>query len=329
MSRPLPPPPNLPSNHPLIVVAEGSFGNLEWFRPSLPDGVRLDVRDLSKPGATEGAAGIVVTLQRLDAKLIASLAPTVKVVGRAGVGIDTIDVDAIHRRGLTLFREPAYGVTEVASHAVALLHGVQRRLADSDAFVRRGWCGPLDLDGMPALDELVLGVVGCGRIGTAFVERMAPSVRQVLVFDPGVDDVPAGVERVGDLDDLLRRSHLVSLHLPLTDDTHHLLGKRELDLLPLGAVLINVSRGGLIDEEALFEALRDGRLSGAGLDVFEEEPLATDSPLLSVPNVLLTPHCAARSDRSARRLAAWTISDAAAWLTRRTIDHGEIVHPGV
>jgi D-3-phosphoglycerate dehydrogenase / 2-oxoglutarate reductase len=314
----------------LIVVAKGSFGDLEWLRSSLPHEVRLEVRDISAPDATSGAAGLVVTLQRLDATAIASLAPTVRVIGRAGVGLDSIDVEAVRRRGgLALFREPAYGVSEVASHAVALLHAVQRRLGASDAFVRRGWRGPLDLSGIRPLDELTLGVIGCGRIGSAFVERMLPSVADVVVHDPGAVVAPPGAERVADLDTLLRSSDLVSLHLPLTGDTRHLIGRRELELLPPGALLINVSRGGLVDEVALATALRQGRLGGAGLDVFEEEPLPGDSPLLELPNVLMTPHCAASSDRAARRLAAWTIGDAAAWLTRQTIDHGQLVHPEI
>lgn len=314
----------------LIVVPQGSFGNLEWLRPSLPAGVRLEVRDLSDPDATAGATGLVVTLQRLDASAIAGLSPTVRVIGRAGVGLDSIDVEAVRgRAGLALFREPAYGVSEVASHAVALLHAVQRRLCASDAFVRRGWRGPLDLAGIRPLDELALGVIGCGRIGSAFVERMLPSVAEVLVYDPGTVVVPPGAERVADLEPLLRASDLISLHLPLTDDTRHLLGRRELELLPPGALLINVSRGGLVDEVALAGLLRQGHLAGAGLDVFEEEPLPDGSPLLLMPNVLMTPHCAASSDRSARRLAAWTIGDAAAWLTRQTIDHGQLIHPEI
>ncbi len=314
----------------LIVVAKGSFGNLDWLRPSLPDGVRLEVRDLAEPDATEGAAGLVVTLQRLDAMVIAALSPTVRIIGRAGVGLDSIDVEAVRRRpGLALFREPAYGVSEVATHAVALLHAVQRRLCAADAFVRRGWRGPLDLSGIRPLDELTLGVIGCGRIGSAFVKRMVPSVAEVLVYDPGVAVVPPGAERVTDLESLLRVSDILSLHLPLNEETRHLLGRRELGMLPARALVINVSRGGLVDEAALAGLLRQGRLGGAGLDVFEEEPLPAESPLLDLPNVLLTPHCAASSDRSARRLAAWTIGDAAAWLTRQTIEHGQLVHPEI
>ena len=137
--------------------------------------------------------------------------------------------------------------------------------------------------------------------------------------------VPAGVERAAGLDDLLARSAVLSLHLPLSDSTRGLIGARELGLLPPGAVVVNVARGGIIDELALADALHSGHVMGAGLDVFAEEPLPPDSPLLSTPNTVLTPHCASASDRSARRLSHWTISDVIQYLGQGSVEHGVIV----
>jgi D-3-phosphoglycerate dehydrogenase len=152
-----------------------------------------------------------------------------------------------------------------------------------------------------------------------------PLVRQVLIYDAAPVPVPAGAERAADLDDLLARSAVLSLHLPLSDSTRGLIGARELGFLPSGAVVVNVSRGGIIDETALADALHSGHVIGAGLDVFAEEPLPPDSPLLSTPNTVLTPHCAAASDRAARRLSHWTISDVIQYLDTGSVEHGVIV----
>jgi D-3-phosphoglycerate dehydrogenase len=205
------------------------------------------------------------------------------------------------------------------------LLAVQRRLPAADRYVRSGWAGPAALDGIQPLDEATVGVLGCGRIGNAFVERVRPLVRQVLIYDAAPVPVPAGAERAADLDDLLARSAVLSLHLPLSDSTCGLIGARELGFLPSGAVVVNVSRGGIIDELALADALHSGHVIGAGLDVFAEEPLPSTSPLLSTPNTVLTPHCASASDRAARRLSHWTIGDVIQYLDQGSVEHGVIV----
>ena len=146
-----------------------------------------------------------------------------------------------------------------------------------------------------------------------------------MVYDPAPVQLPAGVERVDTLPELLRRSDLVSLHLPLIPATRGLIGKDELSQLPPGAVVINVARGGIIDEDALAELLLSGHLAGAGLDVFETEPLSPTSPLLTAPNTLLTPHCASASERSAHRLSHWTIGDAVEYLASGTVTNGSMV----
>ena len=213
----------------------------------------------------------------------------------------------------------------MATHALALLLALERRLSPSDAFVRAGWRGPLDLGGVRALDDATVGVVGGGRIGQAFVERVRPLVRQVVVYDPAPVSLPPGVERAADLPDLLRRSDMLSLHLPLIPATKGLIGRDELRLLPAGAVVVNVARGGIIDEDALAELLHSGHLAGAGLDVFETEPLPPSSPLLAAPNTLFSPHSASASGRSAQRLSHWTIGDAIEYLASGSVTHGSIV----
>ncbi len=318
-------------DRPVIVVADGSFGDgrrlVEHF-----DEVELRFGDFSDVGGlaelTAGAAAVVVTLQPLRAHHIAAFAPSVRVIGRAGVGVDTIDLEAAEAAGITVVNQPGYGTREVASHAVALLLALQRRLCGLDDYVRNGWSGPPVLAPMKPLDELVVGLVGGGRIGRATAEMLGGLVDHILVYDPAGPALPANVETVPQLKDLLVRSDVVSLHLPLTPNTERMVDGAFLATMSPGALLINVSRGGLVDEAALVAALDSGHIGGAALDVFPTEPLSSTSPLMGAKNTLFTPHCASYSDRSVWRLASWTVSDTIAWLRSDTIEHGNVVVRG-
>lgn len=314
---------------PIIAVADTAFPDPSGLEKDFTNRAELRWIDLSSPDSvresTSQAGAVVVTLQRLPADVIAAFAPSVRVIGRAGVGLDTIDLSAARARGVAVFNQPAYGAPEVASHALALLLTLQRRLLTADAHVRTGWSSSPDLGRIKALDDCTVGVLGCGRIGTAFIDRVRPIVGNVVVYDPEPVRLPSSVERAPSVDELLRRSELLTLHLPLTPQTRGLIARRELSLLPAGAIVINVSRGGLIDEDALADLLNSGHLGGAGLDVFDEEPLPATSPLLAAPNTVLTPHCASVSERSTYRLSHWTIGDAIEYLETGSVTHGAIV----
>lgn len=314
---------------PIIAVADSAFTDRDGIQHDFRGRAEIRWADVSSPAAarlsTSGADALVVTLQRLTADVIAALDRSVRVIGRAGVGLDTIDLVAADAHGLAVFNQPAYGAPEVASHALGLLLAVQRRIPVADAYVRAGWSGPAPLGTIRPLDEQTVGVIGCGRIGRAFVELVRPLVHDVLVYDPDVSDLPHGVTRVDSLAALLPRSDILSLHLPLSTETRNLIGRRELASLPRGAVVVNVSRGGLIDEDALAERLHSGELAGAGLDVFAEEPLPLSSPLIVAPNTVLTPHCAAMSDRAMHRLSHWTIGDAIEYVTSGSVSTGVLV----
>jgi D-3-phosphoglycerate dehydrogenase len=312
-------------------VADGSFGDrkriVEHFNEV--DLRFVNVSDLGRLAElTDGAAGVVVTLQPLTAAHIAALAPSVRVIGRAGVGLDTIDLEAAEAAGITVVNQPGYGTKEVASHAVALLLALQRRLCTLDDYVRRGWSGPAELAPMKPVDELVVGLVGAGRIGRATAEMLSGLVGEILVFDPAGPEVPAGVQAVAELAELLGRSDVVSLHLPLLPHTAGMVDAAFLASMVPGALLVNVSRGGLIVESALVAALESGHIGGAALDVFPTEPLPSTSPLLGAKHTLFTPHCAAYSERSSWRLASWSIGDTIAWLRSDTVEHGNIVVRG-
>lgn len=315
----------------MIVVADGSFGDGQRLVEHFNE-VELRFGDLSDPNRladiTAGVSGVVVTLQPLRASHIAALAPSVRVIGRAGVGVDTIDLEAAEAAGITVVNQPSYGTREVASHAVALLLALQRRLCGLDDYVRNGWSGSPVLAPMKPLDELVVGLVGGGRIGRATAEMLRGLVGHILVYDPAGPPVPGDAEAVPELKELLERSDVVSLHLPLTPQTEGMVDGAFLATMAPGALLVNVSRGGLVVEAALVAALESGHIGGAALDVFPTEPLPPTSPLLRAKNTLFTPHCASYSDRSTWRLASWTVGDTIAWLLSNTVEHGNVVVRG-
>ncbi len=180
---------------------------------------------------------------------------------------------------------------------------------------------------MKPLDELVVGLVGGGRIGRATAEMLGGLVDRILVYDPADPALPDDIEPVT-LEQLLARSDVVSLHLPLTPKTAGMVDGAFLAMMAPGALLVNVSRGGLVDEAALVAALESGHIGGAALDVFPTEPLPQTSPLLGAKNTLFTPHCASYSERSVWRLASWTVEDTINWLRSDTIEHGNVVVRG-
>lgn len=318
----------------IIAVAEGALADLDRISRDIADEALIHSGDVSTPQAvadlTSGADALIVSLQRLDTARIEALSGSVRSIGRAGVGLDTIDLAAADARGIQVVYQPGYATNEVADHAVSMLLAAQRRLLDADRRIRsNGWFGGHELGPVAALHEATAGVIGTGRIGRAVIDRLRPFVTRVLGYDIDTAASPDGAFAPTDLPTLLRESHLVTLHLPLTGDTRHLIGAAEIAALPPGAVLVNVSRGGLIDEHALAEALHDGRLAGAALDVFETEPLPPDSPLRSAPNLLLSPHMAWYSSESGPRLAEWTITDVLAVLRGNGPEYGRIaLSPG-
>ena len=288
----------------MLVVADSIFGENSRVAERFVD-AELRFCDLAEPATlpqlTEGASAVIVALQPLRAADIAALATTVRVIGRAGVGTDTIDLVAATAAGISVLNQPAYSTEEVASHGVALLLALQRRICSLDAFVRNGWSGSPSLAPMKPLDEMVVGLVGSGRIGTATGKMLSGLVGKVLAYDPTGPPLPEAFEPVADLKELLGRSQVVSLHVPLTPETTRMVDAAFLAAMAPGALLVNVSRGGLVDEDALVAALESGHLVGAALDVSLTEPLPVSSSRLKTKNTLFSPHCASYSERSSSR----------------------------
>ncbi|MEY2539423.1 MAG: D-3-phosphoglycerate dehydrogenase / 2-oxoglutarate reductase [Verrucomicrobiota bacterium] len=218
-----------------------------------------------------------------------------RAVGRAGVGVDNIDVDTATRRGVVVLNAPGGNTVSTAEHAFSLLLSVARKIPQADASVRSGSWSRTNFQGVELYNK-VLGVIGMGRIGGELSRRAIAFGMRVLAYDPYLSAARARslqVQLMDELDDLLAGADFISLHTPLTNETRHLLNAERLKQTKRGVRIINCARGGLIDEEALVNALQSGQVAVAALDVFEKEPLPADSPLRGEANLVLTPHLGA------------------------------------
>jgi len=259
--------------------------------------------------AVAGAAVVFVNFAPITRAVIEQL-PVGATIIRYGIGYDNVDIAAATAAGVRVCNVPDYGADTVADHAVAGMLAAQRRLVPFTERLRRGeWLTAAAAGPIRGFSDTTVGLIGTGRIGIAVAKRLTPFGFGIVAHDPFVDDErlqAVGIEPVS-LEQLFRRSHVVSLHMPLTPDSRHLIGSDALALMRDDAILVNTSRGGLVDEDALGAALRDGRLGGAVLDVFGTEPLSPSSELRSFENVILTPHAAFYSETSLaalQRLAA-------------------------
>ena len=237
-------------------------------------------------------AVIVRSATQIDAEALAC-APRLRVVARAGVGLDNVDVDAATRAGVMVANAPTSNIVSAAEHAVGLLLAVARNLPQAAASLRAGQWQRSAFTGVELQDK-VAGILGLGRIGVLVAERLAAFGMRLIAYDPYVPAARAaqlGV-RLASLDELLAESDFISVHLPKNAETAGLIGDRELRRVKPGVRIVNAARGGIVDENALAVALKDGRVAGAAIDVFAAEP-ATGNPLLDFPTVVATPHLGA------------------------------------
>jgi phosphoglycerate dehydrogenase-like enzyme len=288
------------ADHPTVLVTWMDFD---------PDGhetgarlraAGLEIRLAPKTGARSAsdmarlaanAVAAIVSTDPIDRQVLAA-APALRAIARVGVGTDSIDLEAATEAGVVVLTTPGANRETTADHALALILAALRRVVEHDASVRRGEWRRGGRMTPWELNRTTVGLVGYGEIGQAVARRLRGFDVALLVCDPAA----RGVTKVG-LPELLRRSDVVSLHVPLTEATAGLIGAPELALMSSSAVLVNTSRGGVLDEAALASALQAGRLRGAALDVFADEP-DVPSALADLANVILTPHIGGLSERS-------------------------------
>ncbi|WKZ33186.1 MAG: phosphoglycerate dehydrogenase [Thermodesulfobacteriota bacterium] len=291
-----------------VLISTSTFGEYDrspldvlkgsGFEPVMnPYGRTLKRHELK--ALAKDAAGLIAGTERLDGPVLGAMRG-LRIISRCGAGLDNIDLDAAKRLGVAVYNTPSGPTLAVAELAVALLLNLARRITEMDRDVRKGvWrksAGSL-------LKGKKVGIIGFGRIGRKVAALLSPFGAEIRYFDPCRDESDSGCSP-SDIDELLAWADAITIHASLASQCMRILGLRELSLMKEGAILVNTSRGGVVDEAALYEALSSGRLSGAALDVFEEEPYS--GPLTALPNVILTPHIGsyAREARSEMEMEA-------------------------
>jgi D-3-phosphoglycerate dehydrogenase len=253
--------------------------------------------------ASRNAHLILCDASPITRNVICNLSQLVGIV-EYGIGYDNIDVNAATENGVVVCNVPDFMTAEVADHAVALILALTRKLHRTSTSTRSGEWNWRKFRPINSLDGKTVGVIGFGNIGRQVAERMRSFNTRVIAHDPYIPREM--MEKLGakstNLDELLKTSDIVSIHVPLTKETKQLIGEKELDLMKDSAILVNTSRGSVIDQEALIASLRNGKIAAAGLDVLAKEPPSSNDPVLGLENVIVTPHIGWYSEQSSSRL---------------------------
>jgi D-3-phosphoglycerate dehydrogenase len=292
-----------------VVITDYSFDDVDLEREVLsPLGCVLESLKAGKDQAlidlVKDAQAVITQFAPINAGVIAAM-QNCRVIVRYGVGVDNVDLKAAAARGIPVCNVPDYCQDEVADHTLALILAATRQIVPSDNLVKAGqWKLPVPLTALHALKDMTVGLVAFGRIGREVAARLQPFKCRILVFDPVVPvaAVRAAACVPATLEEVLTQSDLVSLHCPSTEQTRHLISAATIAKMKKGAILVNASRGALVDTAALVAALQSGQLSAAALDVTDPEPPGADHPLLKLRNVLITPHDASATPQAVKRL---------------------------
>ncbi len=284
---------------PIVLIAEElSPATVEALGPDFE--IRnVDGADRSQllPALADANAVLIRSATKMDEEAIAA-APKLKVIARAGVGLDNVDIKAATNAGVMVVNAPTSNVVSAAELAIAQILGLARHIPDANASLKAGEWKRSQFTGAE-LYEKTIGIIGLGRIGTLVAQRLAGFDVKLIGFDPYVTQARAeqiGVELV-DIDELMKRSDFITIHIPKTPETTGMISTEQFALAKSNLRIVNCSRGGIIDESALYDALTSGQIAGAGLDVFVTEP-PKDSPLLGLSNILVTPHLGASTDEA-------------------------------
>nr|WP_042884281.1 hydroxyacid dehydrogenase [Cupriavidus necator] len=287
------------------------------------------VEEVERVMASEPIDAVISRTVQLSAQAIESC-PTLKVISKHGVGVSNIDVDAATRRGIPVYVTPGANAQSVAEMTLGLMFAAARRIGWMDAELHGGrWSRAQD--GME-LRGKTIGLVGFGQIGQRVATVCLALGMKVVAFDPALKDGPSpvdGAQLLPSLAELLPRADVLSLHVPLNKHTRNMLGEAEFSRMPRGAILVNTARGEVVDEPALIAALQSGQLYAAGLDTMAVEPLPADSPLSTLPNVVLTPHVGGSTPAALAAMASAAARNVLGWLDGVPADRSACANPQV
>jgi D-3-phosphoglycerate dehydrogenase len=291
-----------------VLVTDHVFGDLEAEKAALAE-IGCELELAPDPAALDlaGAAGILVCFAQVDASVIEA-ADECRIIARYGIGVDNVDVEAATRKGIQVTNVPDYCLDEVADHAMALLLAAARGVVDAAIGVRSGdWTVPQE--NIHRIAGRRLALIGAGRIGRKVADRARAFGYEVVVYDPYADDSVASVEEA------VSGADAVSLHAPLTEDTRHIIGAAALAAMERRPIIVNTSRGGLVDLDAVTRALEEDCLSAVALDVTEPEPLPAGHPLRTHPRAIVTPHMSFYSEEAQAELQRRAVEEVVRALT--------------
>ncbi len=273
-------------NKEIEKVIIGKFAVVEETKTMLEDELMEKVKDIDILLAVPPNIQITKRIIEAGKKL--------KAIIRYGIGVDNIDVSAATEKGIMVINVPDYCISEVSDHTIALMLSIIRKITQSVESTKKGEWKSTNFTASFRLEGKILGIIGFGRIGRSVASKMKPFGLEILVYDPfaNKDLIESLNAKSVSLEELLQRSDIITLHCPLTGETKKIIREETLRLMKNTAYLVNTARGGLVDENALYKALKEGWIAGAALDVLEKEPPEPNNPLLSLSNVIVTPHIA-------------------------------------
>jgi D-3-phosphoglycerate dehydrogenase len=293
-----------------VVITDYAFDQVDVEKEILePQGYELVAQKSGKDPAAlaalvKDADAVIVQFAPVNAEIIGAMQKA-KVIVRYGIGVDNVDLKAAAAKNIPVCNVPDYCIDEVADHTLALILAATRQIVPCDSVIKSGqWKLPVPLAALHALKDMTVGLVAFGRIAREVAARLKPFKCRILAFDPAV---PAGdIKATGcvpaTLDEVLTQSDLVSLHCPSTEKTKYMINAATIAKMKKGTILVNASRGTLVDTPAMVAALQSGQLSAAAMDVTDPEPINPDNPLLKLTNVVITPHDASATPQSVKKL---------------------------
>ena len=273
--------------------------------------------------------GLIVRQGKITGFVLES-AVNLKVISKHGVGTDNIDIEAASKRGIPVFFTPMANYESVAEHTLTLILALIRKIPKQDSSIRNGKFEKSKYDGLE-LKGKCLGIIGFGRIGKRLVELIEPFQMEIKIYHPSnkKEKLPTYISKVQNLKDLYESADIISINCTLTPETQHLINKHSLQQMKPGVVIINTSRGGIINETDLYKALLEEKVSGAALDVFEEEPPNPDNPLFKLDNTIFTSHIAGISDNSYINMGTQSVTNALSVLKGEPVDINSVVNRNV
>jgi D-3-phosphoglycerate dehydrogenase len=293
------------------AIAKDAVDGLKELGIELVENTSVEKEELA--GIIANFDGVIVRSRtKIREDLIDIAAGSVKFIIRAGVGLDNIDVEYAREKGIEVINTPEASTNGVAELAVGHMLALLRHIPQATASMKKGQWPKKQLKGNE-LGSCTVGIIGLGRIGRRTAELVKCFGAKIVGYDPYVNEVPGMEIDIVELGELLSSSDIVSLHLPHTDETHHLIGETELGKMKESAYLVNCARGGVVDEEALYNALKNSSIKGAALDVFEEEP-PKDLMLMELDNFICTPHLGAQAVESSNRVGQEVVKKVASKL---------------